>query len=359
MSRILALANIKGGVGKTTSTANLGAALVERGRQVLVVDLDPQASLTLALGFQPDELTKTVRHVLDCNPIPIESIILQSPEDLRLAPANYGLGHAAHELETNPARLLVLRDALETVRPQYDFILLDCPAGSGALTGAALVAADELIIPFAADYLGFQSLRLLLRIVKQVQADVNPNLRVAGIFYTMHNTRTRHAREVQRIAQETLASGIPFFSSTIRTSVSLKEATAAGVSILRYVPESSAADAYRGLAREIDEATPPRQQGKHAQVPTQVGGLPIQKAQDLRPPAPALDTTSAQQDKSTKSMNLESQYEKARDTNRVLWSPIEEVPARPPFDWRRLLLPIAIIIVSLILIFLSLQGKVP
>src|SRR5512143_4126478 len=145
MARILVLANIKGGVGKTTSTANLGAALVERGRQVLVVDLDPQASLTLALGFHPDELSKTVRHVLDCNPIPIESIILQSPEDLRLAPANYGLGHAAHELEAFPARLLVLRDALEPVRPQYDFILLDCPAGAGALTGAALVAADELI----------------------------------------------------------------------------------------------------------------------------------------------------------------------------------------------------------------------
>ncbi|HEX9077125.1 MAG TPA: ParA family protein [Anaerolineae bacterium] len=359
MARILALANIKGGVGKTTSTANLGAALVERGRQVLAVDLDPQASLTLALGFHPDELSKTVRHVLDCNPVPIESIILQSREDLRLAPANYGLGHAAHELETSPARLLVLRDALEPVRPQYDYILLDCPAGAGALTGAALVAADELIIPFAADYLGFQSLRLLLRIVKQVQANVNPNLRVAGIFYTMHNAQTRHAREIQRIAQETLDSGIPFFSSTIRTSVSLKEASAAGVSILRYVPESTAADAYRGLAREIDDAATLKLEGEQSHIPAQVGKLPTQKVQDAPPLAPAFSSAFASQDKTKESPQFDSQYKEARDTNRVLWSPIDEEPDRPPFDWRRLLLPIAIIIISLVLIYLSLQGKVP
>lgn len=354
MARILVLANIKGGVGKTTSTANLGAALVERGRQVLVVDLDPQASLTLSLGFRPDALCKTVQHVLDGNLIPIESLIVKSREGLELVPANYSLCRAAHELEITPARLPVLRYALEPVRDHYDFILLDCPAGAGTLTGAALIAADGLIIPFTADYLGLESLRLLLRIVKQVQANVNPNLRVAGIFYSMHNSQTRHAREIQRIAQETIDCQIPFFSSTIRTSVSLKEATAAGVSIFRYLPESTAADAFRALAQEIDDGPTAIQQGEILHRLEEVGQLP-----SLNPPAlaPAAATTLEPQRIKRDALKVAPQYEKARDLNRVLWSPADEVPERPPIDWMRLLLPIAIIIVSLVLILLSVQGR--
>ncbi|MBI4786679.1 MAG: AAA family ATPase [Chloroflexi bacterium] len=252
MARILAIANVKGGVGKTTTTANLAAALVERGRSVLAVDLDPQSSLTLCLGYQPDQLPRTICDALDGHAVPISSILLSTPDCFDLIPANYGLTTIVHELEKRPIQISALRVALDTLRDRYDYVLLDPPASTGILTGVALAAADEVVIPLTADYLTVQTLKVLLDIIQGVQKTVNANLRVTGIFYSMHDSKTRHAREVSATAESTYGAKIPFLSTTVTQSVVLKEASLAGKTIFRYAPNSPSTLCYRALAQEID-----------------------------------------------------------------------------------------------------------
>ncbi len=151
MSRIVAIANIKGGVGKTTTAANLAAALAERGCRVLAVDLDPQASLTLSLGVQPHNLPKTIRDALSARAAPLSSLLCHTGANFDLAPANHDLRGAERELDDGQVRIFALRETLEPLRDRYDYILLDCPANAGVFTGNALVCANDVVIPFPPD----------------------------------------------------------------------------------------------------------------------------------------------------------------------------------------------------------------
>ena len=253
MARILAIANIKGGVGKTTTTANLAAALVERGRKVLVVDLDPQSSLTLALGVQPTELTRTVRDALEANAFPAQSLVVETQEGISLLPANQTLRGIEPRLEDGIVRPYALRDALEPLASSYDYFLLDCPANAGILTGNALAAADQIIIPLPADFLALQTIPWLLTLVQEFRQLTNPRLEVAGFLLTMYDPRTRHTREVVEAAHKQFGLEVPFFSAVVRTNTRLREAPGQGQTIFRYAPDSPAVETYRLLAAEIEE----------------------------------------------------------------------------------------------------------
>lgn len=253
MARILAIANIKGGVGKTTTTANLAAALVERGRRVLVVDLDPQSSLTLALGVRPTELTRTVRDALEANALPAQSLVVETQEGISLLPANHVLRGIEPELEDGYVRLYALRDALEPLASAYDYCLLDCPANAGIMTNNALAAADQIIIPLPADFLALETIPWLLTLVKESRQLTNPRLEVAGFLLTMYDPRTRHTREVVDAAHKKFGTEVPFFSAVVRTNTRLREAPARGQTIFRYAPDSPAVETYRLLAAEVEE----------------------------------------------------------------------------------------------------------
>ncbi len=253
MTRVLAIGNLKGGVGKTTTTVNLGAALTERGRRVLVVDLDPQASLTLSLGFQLKELTRTVYQALTLEGMPLASVIVRTPDGIDLAPSRHELTQWADSATDRHNRVQAVREALAPIHDRYDYILLDCPANAGILTGSALVAADQVLIPLAADHLSVQALSWFLSIIERVQKTLNSSLQIAGIFFTMVDPRTRHARAVVESAQTSYGAEIPILDTAIRYCVSVRDASLNGESVLRYAPKSVAAANYRELAREVDE----------------------------------------------------------------------------------------------------------
>ena len=194
MCTILAIANVKGGVGKTTTAVNLSASLAERGRKVLAVDLDPQSSLTVSLGFDPDQVKRTILDLLDQDAEAVRAAIQITPEDWDIIPSNSALRGLERELESEAKRIYAVGSVLQKIRKRYDYILVDCPANAGILTGAALAAADQVVIPLTPDFLGFRVLGFLIKIIKEMQKDINPKLRIAGIFLTMYDSRTRHAR---------------------------------------------------------------------------------------------------------------------------------------------------------------------
>lgn len=256
MARVIVIANQKGGVGKTTSTLNLGAALLEQNRRVLVIDFDPQASLTMSLGLSPEDLEQTIYTAL-CAAIggaetpTLRNIIVRTPTGLDLAPANIEL--SAAELDLNKATMgeLILQELVDDVRGLYDFILIDCPPSLGLLTINALSAADEVMIPLQADYLALKGVNLLMQTISTVQKKINRKLRIAGIFITMADTRTLHTQEVLASAQQVLADQVRMFDAIIKMNVRVKEAPIAGESILTYASETNAAQAYRQLAGEV------------------------------------------------------------------------------------------------------------
>ena len=252
MCRIVAVANMKGGVGKTTSTANLAGALAQQGHKVLAVDLDPQASLTVALGLKPDELPRTIANALDERAVPLTAILQWTPAGFDLVPANYQVHKATRESKETPIGIWSVRTILEPLRGRYDYILLDCPANAGILTGAALAASDEVVVPTTLDYLAYRALRWTTFIINEIHDTVNPSLRVSGIFFTLSDSRTRHAREMARQIKSSYGAQFPFFATAIRQSVSLKEAASAGKTILQFAADSESAQEYLALAREID-----------------------------------------------------------------------------------------------------------
>lgn len=253
MARILAVANSKGGVGKTTSAFNLAAALTERGRRVLAVDMDPQSSLTFLAGVQPDGLAQTVHNALTCEGMPLASALVHTREGFDLAPANLGLNQIVEARNGSEQRPTALRAALEPLRDRYDYVLIDCPANAGILTGYALVAADEVLIPLVADQLGLHALVWFLSIVQHTTDALNPNLRIAGLFFTMFDPRTRHARQIVDAARASFGDQLRFFATMVQNSVTIRDAGLSNRSILCHAPKSPAAGAYRALARELEE----------------------------------------------------------------------------------------------------------
>lgn len=259
MAEIIAIANQKGGVGKTTSTLNLGAAFKEMGYRVLLVDLDPQGSLTVSMGYlQPDDLDRTIHNVLRqvVTAGKLASVadlpILTNEEGLDLIPSNIELAGIDSVLTSDPAGgNTVLRAALHPAGELYDFILLDCPPHLGIVSINALTAANRIVIPMAAEYLSMKGLSSLTRTIMQIQMRSNTGLTVGGIFHTMADRRTVHARDVIKITQTDLSETYPVYKSVIPRNVSVTEAPVAGQSILAYNSNSPAAASYRALAKEI------------------------------------------------------------------------------------------------------------
>ncbi len=264
MSRIIAVANVKGGVGKTTTTGNLCAALAERGLRVLAIDLDPQASLTISFGCKLAETTRTIGDALSANLIPLRELTIGTQEAFDLVPANHNLRQTEHYLENGRIRIFALKNALASLRSQYDYMLLDCPANAGILTGNALAAADEVVVPFPADYLAMQALGWFLQIVGEIKNRLNPALRIAGLFLSMYDPRLRHAREILAEVQTEFGIEAPFFSAAVRSTVAMKQAARAGQSILKFAPGSQAAEAYRLLAQELEKGLRESTQDAHS-----------------------------------------------------------------------------------------------
>ena len=247
---IIAMCNQKGGVGKTTSTINMGAALAEFGRKVLLVDLDPQGALSAGLGISHEELDVTVHNLLVDNSSSIFDAILPSGvENLDLVPANIDLSAAEIQLVNEVGREQALARALRPVMKDYDFIIIDCQPSLGLLTVNALSCADSVMIPVESEYFSLRGLALLMDTVEKVRDRLNFKLEVLGILVTMFDRRTLHAREVMERLVEALGDKV--FDSVITRTVRFPETSVAGEPITTWAPKSTGAEAYRALAREV------------------------------------------------------------------------------------------------------------
>jgi chromosome partitioning protein len=251
VTRIIAVANQKGGVGKTTTAVSLAAALAEAGQRVLALDLDPQGHLTLNMGCRrPDELEQTVYDLLTSPNVTAEDIRLHSqPIGVDFLPANIELSGAELQLVTEFGRESVLTEKLEPIRDEYDFIVIDCPPSLGLLCINALVASTEVIIPLQCEYFGMKGMQQLYRTIERVRAKLNAQLTIAGILPTIYKPRTLHSQEVLELVKG--AFGDQVFDITIDSSIRFAETPLAGQSILQYAPSSPGARAYRALAKVL------------------------------------------------------------------------------------------------------------
>jgi chromosome partitioning protein len=254
---VICIANQKGGVGKTTTAAALAQGLSEHNKRILLIDWDPQGSLTVSFGLNPDNLELTtydiLRGVMNRNGSPTIRDVVQHTEfpSIDIVPSNIELSQAQLDLVEIPSRELMLRGMLWPVRQEYDFILVDCLPSLGLLTINALAAADKVLIPLQADFLAMKGLELLLHTIIEVKEKLNQNLEILGILFTMTNPRTLHSREVIDVTKRAFGSIIRVFDATIPTSVRFKEAPAAGMSILTYASGSDGAEAYRLFTEEV------------------------------------------------------------------------------------------------------------
>ncbi len=253
MSRIIAIANVKGGVGKTTTTGNLAAALAERGHRVLAIDLDPQASLTDWLCPGSEHPGKTIEFPISSSSTPISSLLVTTRERFDLAPAAHDLLTAERELNQGDIRINALRGALTPLRDKYDFVLIDCPANAGILTGNALAAGEEVLIPFLPEFPSIQALDWFLSVIKEMQRRVAPNLQILGLFLSNYDPHLRHTRYVIEHVQKKYGAEVPFFSAAVRQSVTIRQAALHKTSILLEAPSSPAALAYRALATDVEK----------------------------------------------------------------------------------------------------------
>ena len=253
---VLAVSNQKGGTGKTTTCENLGIGLAQEGKKVLLVDTDPQASLTVALGYpRPDDLSFTLsdarEKIMTEQPIAPGEGLLHHPEGVDLMPANIMLSGLEVSLVNAMNREKILKQYLDTVRREYDFILLDCMPSLGMLTVNALAAADQVLIPVQAQYLSAKGLEQLLQTINKVRRQINPKLKIEGILLTMVDSRTNYAKEISALIREAYGSNIKVFSTDIPRSVRAAEISAEGRSIFKHDPKGKVAEAYRVLTKEV------------------------------------------------------------------------------------------------------------
>jgi chromosome partitioning protein len=249
-ARIIAVANQKGGVGKTTSTINLGATLAEYGRRVLLVDFDPQGALSVGLGVQPHQLDRTVHNLLMEREVKVDEVIIPTKvPGMDLLPSNIDLSAAEVQLVSEVGREQALGRVLRPVLGDYDMVLVDCQPSLGLLTINALTCADSVLIPLECEYFSLRGVALLMDTIEKVRDRLNPRLAISGILATMYDPRTVHTREVRARVIE--AFGELVFDSTINRTVRFPETTVVGEPITRWAPNSAGAEAYRQLAREV------------------------------------------------------------------------------------------------------------
>src|SRR5436190_15384536 len=253
-ARVIAFANQKGGVAKTTTTLNLGVAFKEKGLRVLAVDLDPQGNLTMSQGFNPDSVERSMYDVL-VNRLPIEEVIQQAEIDV--AVSSLDLAGAELALSSMIGRERALEKALAPVREKYDFVLIDTPPSLGILTINALVASDGVIVPVQCEYLSLRGLVQLENTLSMIRENLNPHVEIQGILPTMFDKRTLHSREAIDILEENFGDLV--FDTKIRKTIRYAEAPVKGTSVLGYDPTGDAAQAYRKLAKEVLNGSQARQ----------------------------------------------------------------------------------------------------
>ncbi len=250
MGRVISLANQKGGVGKTTTTISLGAALGELGQRVLLVDFDPQGALSVGVGVNSIELDLTIYNLLLDRSVSFDDVVCKTNVmGVELLPGNIDLSAAEVVLVSEVAREQALKRVLAPIRDAYDLILIDCPPSLGLLTVNALTASDRVIIPLECEFFALRGMALLVDTIEKVRDRLNPELDIEGVIATMYDGRTVHSREVLARVRE--AFGTRVFSTTIPRSVRFAEAPVVGQPILTYAGDSKGAEAYRRLAREV------------------------------------------------------------------------------------------------------------
>jgi chromosome partitioning protein len=247
---VLALCNQKGGVGKTTTTINLGAALAEFGRRVLLVDFDPQGALSVGLGVNPMELDQTIYNTLMEPNVTADDILLKTNvAGMDLLPSNIDLSAAEVQLVNEVAREQTLKRILAPMLEDYDVVLIDCQPSLGLLTINALTAADGVIVPLECEYFSLRGVALLIQTIDKVRERLNPQLELEGILATMYDRRTLHGREV--LARVVQAFGDKVFHTVVNRTIRFPETTVAGEPITSFAPTSAGAASYRDLAREV------------------------------------------------------------------------------------------------------------
>lgn len=254
-ARVIAMANQKGGVGKTTTTINLGAAMAELGERVLLIDMDPQGSLGVGLGIEPHAREATVYNLLMQDGTTLDDALVETvTENLHLLPANIDLAAAELLLVQEVAREQALERVVDRLRYRYDHILIDCPPSLGLLTINGLTAADAVVVPLECEYFALRGMSLLMQTLERVRDRLNPQLRLEGIIATMFDPRTLHTREVLERVRD--AFGDVVFATTINKTIRFAEAPVAGEPILSYAGRSRGATAYRELAKEVLQREP-------------------------------------------------------------------------------------------------------
>ena len=249
MSQVYAVANQKGGVGKTTTVVNVGAYLAEAGKRVLIIDIDPQANATSSLGVDKNKVYKSIYDTI-VGDVPLEHVLMLTKRlGLDLIPSAPALAGAEIELVSVLSREHRLRRALNPLRDRYDYVLIDCPPSLGLLTINALTAADEVIVPIQCEYLPMEGLAQLLHAIELVRANLNPSLGIKGLLMTMYDARTNLARQVIEEVRRHFSDKV--FKTVVPRSVRLSEAPSYGEPILDYAPDSPGGQAYQALAWEI------------------------------------------------------------------------------------------------------------
>ena len=247
-AKVIAFANQKGGVAKTTTTLNLAVAFAEAGHRVLAIDMDPQGNLTMSQGIDPDTVEKSMYHVLVDN-LSIREVIRKREVDI--ACASIDLAGAEIAMSTKIGRERQLEKALKPVREDYDFVCIDTPPSLGLLTINALTAADKVIVPVQCEYLSMRGLIQLQNTLSMIREELNPDIEIEGILPTLVDARTVHAKEAIEILEENFGDRV--FATRIRKTIRFAEAPVKGTSVLKYDPDGSAAESYRDLAKEVLE----------------------------------------------------------------------------------------------------------
>jgi len=244
--KVIAFANQKGGVAKTTTALNLAVAFAETGKRVLCVDMDPQGNLTMSQGIDPDSLEESVFDVL-VHRLPLRQVIRK--REIDLAPASIDLAGAEIAMSTMIGRERALAKALAEVHDDYDFVCIDTPPSLGLLTINALTAADKVIVPVQCEYLSMRGLIQLQNTLQMIRENLNPDVEIEGILPTLMDARTVHAKEAIEILEENFGDRV--FASRIKKTIRFAEAPVKGMSVLKYDPDGLAAQSYRDLAKEV------------------------------------------------------------------------------------------------------------